>query len=246
MVVLDRTGSMCDVANSDGTCRDETNAIKGIETFLGFMDPKLDEVGLAVFPPAIDSGSACKQPTAGGKNYGYGSWWPSWANIPKGETPNLYAVASPDFDYLIQGTDGWELNPQSWLVQVLGCIKPAGTTSYVDAIDEAQHELDVHGRGNVQDVVILLTDGAANVSPRILPNYVPQSHTPRHPSRAPREWTPRTTSSRRGRSSTPSATTSTPTRTAASAATKASTPAGRCSRWRASQTTITSSQIQVS
>ena len=70
MVVLDRTGSMCDVS-SNGVCRDMTNAVNGMKTFLGFMDPALDEVGLAVFPPALDRGSLCATPTSGGKRYGY-------------------------------------------------------------------------------------------------------------------------------------------------------------------------------
>jgi Flp pilus assembly protein TadG len=176
MIVLDRTGSMCDVA-ANGTCRDMQNAIDGVKTFLGFMDPSLDEVGLSVFPPALDASSLCKQPTSSGKNYGYGAFWPNWIKPPFGETPNIYAIASPDFNYLVNGANGWQLNGQSWLVQALNtCMKPAGTTSYVDAIDEAQHELEVHGRGNVQDVMIILTDGAANVSPRFVPGYIPTSH----------------------------------------------------------------------
>lgn len=178
MIVLDRTGSMCDATNSNGACRDETNAVNGIKTFLGFMDPSLDEVGLAVFPPALNKNAACATPTSGGQNYGYNAYWPSWipsTTIPP-QTPSLYAISSPTFDYLTQTASGWELNPASNLIQMLGCVKPAGTTSYVDAIDEAQHELDVHGRGGVQDVVIILTDGAANVSPRYVPSYIPVPH----------------------------------------------------------------------
>ena len=38
MIVLDRTGSMCDVTVG-GKCRDMTNAITGVKTFLGYMDP---------------------------------------------------------------------------------------------------------------------------------------------------------------------------------------------------------------
>ncbi len=46
MIVLDRTGSMCDVGSSSGPthCRDEDFAIEGVNRFLAFMDPKLDEV----------------------------------------------------------------------------------------------------------------------------------------------------------------------------------------------------------
>lgn len=173
MIVLDRTGSMCDVS-SNGVCRDMTNAVNGIKTFLGFMDPALDEVGLAVFPPAVDTsaGAKCATPTSGGKRYGYDTFWPNWVTAPRGESPGVYAIGSPVFDYLVQTGAGWQLNNQSSLVQLLNCVKPAGTTSYANAIDEAQHELDVHGRGNVQDVMIVLTDGAANTTPRFVPGYL--------------------------------------------------------------------------
>lgn len=171
MVVLDRTGSMCDVS-SGGRCRDMDNATNGVKTFLGFMDPDLDEVGLAVFPPALDRSSLCKTPTSGGSNYGYNAYWPEWVPNPKGATPAIYAIGSPTFDYLRPANGGWELNPQSSLIQLLDCLKPAGTTSYSNAIDEAQHELDVHGRGNVQDVIIFLSDGAANQTPKYLPDYI--------------------------------------------------------------------------
>ena len=177
MVVLDRTGSMCDVRNSDGTCRDEVNAINGIKTFLGFMDPTLDEVGLAVFPPTLEG--SCATPTQGAKRYGYDAAWPEWtlpANSPL-RPAGIYTMASAEFDYLIQTTSGWQLNGASPLVQRLNsCVNPAGTTSYSNAIDEAQHELEVHGRGNVQDVMIVLTDGAANTTPRFLPGYLDNAY----------------------------------------------------------------------
>jgi hypothetical protein len=58
-------------------------------------------------------------------------------------------------------------------------VPPADTsdysTSYSNAIAEAQHELDEHGRGNVQDVIVFLSDGAANVTPRRVPDYIDTS-----------------------------------------------------------------------
>lgn len=178
MVVLDRTGSMCDTANSDGTCRDMTNAVNGVKTFLGYMDPAIDEVGLAVFPPALNRSSICNTPTSGAADYGYNAYWPEWIPAPLDKngtrkTPAIYAIGSPVFDYLRPNGSGWELNPQSSLIQRLdNCMKPAGTTSYSNAIDEAQHELEVHGRGDVQDVIIFLSDGAANKTPQYVPNYI--------------------------------------------------------------------------
>lgn len=181
MVVLDRTGSMCDVRNSNGTCRDLTNAVTGIKTFLGFMDPTLDEVGLAVFPPALDN-ALCGTPSSGtgGKRYGYDAFWPP----PAGgvfKPGGVYAIASPDFDYLTQTSSGWQLNTSSNLVSKLNCVTAAGTTSYSNAIDEAQRELDAHGRGNVQDVMIVLTDGAANTTPKYLPGYLDNAYDKARP-----------------------------------------------------------------
>ena len=81
MLVLDRTLSMCQ--RSDGSddhpaCTDVANAKQGIRTFLRFMDPSLDKVGLAVFPPAINRNSLCTTPAATAKRYGYDTWWPEW------------------------------------------------------------------------------------------------------------------------------------------------------------------------
>ena len=59
MLVLDRTGSMCtDAAGKpDPACTDMENARNGMRTFLSFMNPALDHVGLAVLPPATSLAS---------------------------------------------------------------------------------------------------------------------------------------------------------------------------------------------
>ena len=178
MVVLDRTGSMCDVS-SNGVCRDLTNAVTGVKVFLGFMDPALDEVGLAVFPPTLEGSCAAPGP----KRYGYDAAWPAWplpTNSPL-RPAAVYAIASPDFDYLTQSGSGWQLNTSSNLVSKLNCLTANGTTSYIDAIEEAQYELDVHGRGNVQDVIIFLSDGAANTTPKFLPSYLDNKYDKARP-----------------------------------------------------------------
>lgn len=180
MVVLDRTGSMCDgPANPpndpNGPCRDEGFAIDGVKTFLGYMDPALDEVGLSVFPPALDASSLCTQPSSGAKFYGYGAWWAADnSSGPNNEDSAVYTLASPDFNYLTQSpTGGWQLNTSSNLVSKLNnCIKPSGYTSYTNALAEAQYQLTRQGRGNVQDVIIFLSDGGANVTPKEVPAVV--------------------------------------------------------------------------
>jgi Flp pilus assembly protein TadG len=170
MLVLDRTGSMCQYSNGadDPNCTDLKNAKGGIDTFLNLMDPKLDKVGLALFPPALDRSWVARcpykpwsgnpsGPTPDGRYYAYDAWWPEWDTADaRGQTPSVYAVASLDFDYTA-------------LRQRLGCADGAGTTHYASAIEEAQHELNAHGRGNVQDVIVFLSDGAANTSNTQLP-----------------------------------------------------------------------------
>ena len=38
----------------DPDCTDLENAREGIKTFLSYMDPAIDKVGLAVFPPSLN------------------------------------------------------------------------------------------------------------------------------------------------------------------------------------------------
>ena len=65
---------------------------------------------------------------------------------------------------------GWILNPASAFVQRLNCAGARGGTSYSLSIESAQRELARNGRGTVQDVIIFLSDGGANMSPTDVPN----------------------------------------------------------------------------
>jgi hypothetical protein len=190
MLVLDRTGSMCQFSNgsNDPGCTDLNNAKEGMRTFLGFMDPTLDKVGLAVFPPARNRNNLCATPTSGGARYGYDSYWPEWITDPQRRTPAVYAVGSMVYDYLVESQGSWILNPSSSLIGFIGtslanpgCIQGAGTTSYSNAIEEAQHELGRNGRGDVQDVIVFLSDGAANTTPRFMPSYIDTATMRQHP-----------------------------------------------------------------
>jgi Flp pilus assembly protein TadG len=195
MVVLDRTGSMCQIqGRSDPACTDLNRAKNGIRTFLTFMDPTIDKVGLALTPPTINAqmisrcpytpwnGNSNPQPppsSMSGRYYGYDQWWhPDGIDAPNGQDSSHYVVASlegadgfPGDDYLVQDqvTGEWNLNSQSPVVQRLGCTRGAGSTSYALAIEDAQWELTRNGRGGVQDVIIFLSDGAANTSPTNVP-----------------------------------------------------------------------------
>jgi Flp pilus assembly protein TadG len=182
MLVLDRTGSMCQFGpgQPDPNCTDLNNAKNGIRTFLGFMDPTIDFVGLALFPPALDQSwvDDCPNtpwdgdppgPKPHGKHYGYDTWWPYWRPADIRGTPSVYTSASLSSDYLVQSNGSWILNPSSTLVQRLGCADGAGNTHYAAAIEEAQYELSRNGRGNVQDVIIFVSDGAANTAHETVP-----------------------------------------------------------------------------
>ena len=196
MIVLDRTGSMC----SPVSCSNPNNlsdlkyARDGIETFLTYLDPSLDKVGLALFPPVLDAsrrGQCPYTPWTGGnpdgKYFAYDKWWhpDSIVKPPPngGADPSYYVVASLEGadgdltdDYLIEDpVDGWVLNKPPYagtsaFLQRLNCQGGAGSTSYANSIEEAKDELDDNGRGSVQDVIIFLSDGGANTTSLDVPN----------------------------------------------------------------------------
>jgi hypothetical protein len=197
MLVLDRTGSMCQFndGRTDPNCTDLNTAKGGIREFLGYMDPNLDWVGLSVFPPALDDSwvATCPYkpwtgnppgPTPDGRRYGYDARWSKWNPPPGSSNWAVYDIASITNDYLVQSGGSWIPNPGSALNQRLGCADGAGTTQYANAIDAAQHELGANGRGDVQDVIVFLSDGAANTTPRDLPSYIDNPTMRLHPCAA--------------------------------------------------------------
>lgn len=186
MIVLDRTGSMCQAPNGSSNCADLNNAKQGIRQFLQAMDPGLDKVGLTVLPPVVDNRDRCAAPYNGTRNgqsgwtSGYGAFWPSWqaSRAPVGSALAHYGVSEPQFDYLTEqpaGSGTWDLNGNSQLVQTVNCVQAGGSTSYGNAMIEAKYYLDQYGngttpdgrsRGNAQDVIVFLTDGAPNMQAR--------------------------------------------------------------------------------
>jgi len=160
MVVLDRTGSMCQDhnGNSDPSCRDLTNAKQGVRDFIAFMDPTIDKIGLAVFPPASSSSAQCSTPQS--------SWYDS-ASSP-------YVVAQLAQDY----KTGNVLNESSRLVSTVSCLRANGVTSYATAIEKAQAELDTRGRSTADDIIVFFSDGAANYGPSYYSNTSPYRRQP--------------------------------------------------------------------
>jgi Putative Flp pilus-assembly TadE/G-like/von Willebrand factor type A domain len=162
MLVLDRTGSMCQDSNgnSDPSCTDLNNARNGIKTFLQLMDPAKQWVGLAVLPPASSSSNRCGTPAT--------------ANYNSMSSP--YVIVPLSKDYKVNGS----LNTSSNFLTTLNCVKGAGNTAYANAIEAAQSELDKSGRPEVQDVIVFMSDGAANVGPTYYSTSSPYRMKPCH------------------------------------------------------------------
>ncbi len=163
MLVVDRTGSMCQdsAGNNDPACTDLNNAKAGVRTFLSFFDPTIAYVGLAVLPPATSVTNRCATPATGNYNL----------------VNAAYTIVPMSHDY--KNADG-SLNNSSNLLSTLNCIQGAGSTSYSNAIEAAQAELDAHGRPKVPDVIVFMSDGAANTGPTYYATNSPYRTQPCH------------------------------------------------------------------
>jgi hypothetical protein len=154
VIAIDRTGSMCDSTNWNG-CIDLNNAKAGVRTMLGILNPPYAQVGMVAFPPVqTTSTSPCAAPYTASQGFtGY-------------DAPNRgYVTDTLNGDYKKNGA----LNTSSGLYLHTApggsssCIQAGGSTSYTEALRQAQAELDAHGRPNVPDVIVFLTDGEANM-----------------------------------------------------------------------------------
>jgi Putative Flp pilus-assembly TadE/G-like/von Willebrand factor type A domain len=156
MIVLDRTGSMSASSKMP-------QAKAGIMAFLSTMDPTVDNVGLAVLPPAPSPAAACTNVS-------------SYFSGSRGGTYNLtnaaYTVVPLSNAY---ATTTGNLVSSSPLVSTVNCVQPGGNTAYAEAMDAAYQELQADGRPDAQKAIVILSDGAANVGPSFLPgssNYL--------------------------------------------------------------------------
>lgn len=173
MLVVDRTGSMCDPTNPTrpsrgqvGMCVDLDNAKDGVQTLLGIMDPNIDTVGLVAFPPYNTSGGVCGS-TGQNTNVTING-----VNI---DDPGTYDQSNLVYlDDALTSTFKTSatsvLNPASSLVQHMvddtttsnNCIQSFGSTSYDEALKAGQAELVKDGRAGVPKVIVFMTDGEAN------------------------------------------------------------------------------------
>ena len=163
VLVLDRTGSMCQDSkgHADPSCTDLQNARNGMKTFLTNLDSKIDWVGLSVLPPATSLSSQCSTP--------------STSNYDKASNPYVIVPLAKDYK-LPSGA----LNTSSNLITTINCVQGGGGTSYANAIESAQAELDAHGRPGVMDVIVFLSDGAANRGPTYYSTSSPYRTQPCH------------------------------------------------------------------
>jgi Flp pilus assembly protein TadG len=154
MIVLDRTGSMAGSKLTD--------AKAGVNAFLSTMDTGLDNVGLAVLPPATNTSTACAAPDSANYN----------------STNAAYTLVPLSNTYGTMVNNNIQLNQNSPLLKTLSCVQAGGETAYANALDAAQTEINKDGRAGVQKVIIILSDGAANTGPNYLSNTNPYRTNP--------------------------------------------------------------------
>ena len=145
MLVVDRTGSMAEMGGStDGQNKMENLKQGLLQGFLTTLDPTLDNVGMTLLPPDV-AGTTDVCRAAQNSNYQVAN--PTYTVVP---LSNNYMDMQGN---LITGSP---------LVSDVNCLQPGGTTDYSNALEAAYAELQKDGRPNVQPVIVLLSDGAAN------------------------------------------------------------------------------------
>ena len=168
VIVIDRTGSMCTETDSNG-CIDLNFAKDGVRTMLKALNPPYAEVGMVAFPPVQTTSAALKCSTP----YNSLSTKVDLKGVKDDQAMNGYDATGRGYlTDQINGTykkaDG-TLDPASglWLHTMPGgktsCIQSEYSTSYTEALRQAKAELVAHGRVNVPDFIVFLTDGEANI-----------------------------------------------------------------------------------
>ena len=157
VIAVDRTGSMCSPTGAGGTCIDLNNAKDGIRTMMTDLNPPYAQIGMVSFPPVQTTAtSPCAAPynSLGGNGYdGYDTATRGYlTDIINGnyKTGNVLDTSSGLYLHTVDGPAN-------------SCIQAGGNTSYSEALRQAQAELNLHGRPNVPDYIVFLTDGEANI-----------------------------------------------------------------------------------
>jgi hypothetical protein len=165
VVAIDRTGSMCTPRGQGGTCTDLDNAKDGVRTMLSMFSPPSAQIGMVAFPPVESTATdPCSAPynSIGGNGYdGYDS-------PARGYVTDTIGTSYKAADNTLEPTSGLYLHTVAGPAS--SCIQAGGNTSYSEALRQAQAELDAHGRPNVPDFIVFLTDGEANIGSVYGPN----------------------------------------------------------------------------
>ena len=158
VIAIDRTGSMCTPRGPGGECIDLDNAKDGVRTMLGILQPPNAQVGMVAFPPVQSTlSNPCGAPfnSLGGNGYdGYDS-------PTRGYVTDTISGSYKGANGLLDTTSGLMLHTTDG--PSASCIQAGGNTSYSEALRQARAELAAHGRPNVPDYIVFLTDGEANI-----------------------------------------------------------------------------------
>jgi Flp pilus assembly protein TadG len=157
VVAVDRTGSMCSPTGAGGTCTDLNNAKSGIRTMMSNLNPPYAQIGMVAFPPVQSTASSpCAAPynSLGGNGYdGYDSASRGYLTDQITANYKLAGALDPTSGLYLHTVNG----------PAASCIQAGGNTSYSEALRQAQTELLTHGRPNVPNYIVFLTDGEANI-----------------------------------------------------------------------------------
>jgi Flp pilus assembly protein TadG len=157
VIAVDRTGSMCSPTDGAGNCIDLNNAKDGIRTMLSDLNPPYAQIGMVAFPPVQTTASSpCGAPynSLGGNGYdGFDAATRGYVTDTINGNYKIGTALNTASSLYLHTVDG----PAS------SCIQAGGNTSYSEALRQARAELTAHGRVNVPDYIVFLTDGEANI-----------------------------------------------------------------------------------
>ena len=141
------------------------------------MNPPAAQIGMVAFPPVQTTAtSPCAAPynSLGSNGYdGYDSASRGYLTDQINSNYKTGVALNTSSGLYLHTNDG----PDT------ACIEAGGNTSYSEALRQARAELTAHGRVNVPDYIIFLTDGEANIGSVYGATYPPNNaddHQPCH------------------------------------------------------------------
>jgi Flp pilus assembly protein TadG len=178
MIILDTTRSM--QTDNDPACGNPAPtklvcAEEGVQEILSLLSAKVDNIGLMIFPGLNTSTPVSDEYNCGGQvtasNLG------EYVGAGTGTSP-VYQIVGLSNNYqtgasqIVNGQTQYTLSGSSNLVQTVGgggasglCAPGGKGTYFADAITAAQSALVANAKPGTQNVMILLSDGAANADP---------------------------------------------------------------------------------